>query len=49
MNSKPIRPIYKCIGILVALGMLLYGLFSGGAADVLTKAVNICSECIGLG
>jgi len=29
--------------------LLLAGLLSGGTADVLTKAVNICSECIGLG
>ena len=33
----------------IALLFLLYGLFAGGTADVLTKAVNICTECIGLG
>ena len=33
----------------VALGLLLFGFFSGGTADVLTKAVNICTECVGLG
>ena len=33
----------------MAVGLLLYGFFAGGTADVLTKAVNICTECIGLG
>lgn len=37
--------------ILLAAGIALavFGFFSGGTADVLTKAVNICTECIGLG
>ena len=34
-----------CIG----LSLLLYGFFTGGTADVLTKAINICTECVGLG
>lgn len=33
----------------IAVGITLYGLLSGGTLDVLTKAVNICTECIGLG
>lgn len=33
----------------VALVCLVYGFFAGGTADVLTKAVNICTECVGLG
>lgn len=38
------------MGILaVALACLVYGYFAGGTADVLTKAVNICTECVGLG
>lgn len=35
--------------ICVGCGILLYGLFTGGTADVLTKAINICTECVGLG
>lgn len=34
-----------CIGVAIAV----YGFFAGGTADVLTKAVNICTECVGLG
>jgi len=35
--------------VCVAVAVLLYGFFSGGTADVLTKAKNICTECVGLG
>lgn len=35
--------------LFVGIGFLLYGYFAGGTADVLTKAINICTECIGLG
>ncbi len=40
-----IRFAILCIGV----GCLVYGYFAGGTADVLTKAINICTECIGLG
>lgn len=33
----------------VAVGILVYGYLAGGTADVLTKAINICTECVGLG
>ena len=33
----------------VALGIFVFGFFAGGTNDVLTKAVNICTECVGLG
>ena len=35
--------------LLLAVGVLLFGYFTGGTADVLTKAINICTECVGLG
>lgn len=41
--------IARCVVILVALGFILGGLLNNGWADVLTKAINICTECIGLG
>lgn len=34
---------------LLAVAILLFGYFTGGTADVLTKAINICTECVGLG
>ncbi len=33
----------------LAVFLLVWGLYLGSAADVLTKAINICTECIGLG
>ena len=33
----------------VAVAILIYGFYNGGTADVLTKAINICTECVGLG
>ncbi|MBQ8087435.1 MAG: thioredoxin [Clostridia bacterium] len=36
---------------LLALGavLTLWGVWNGGMRDVLVKAINICTECIGLG
>lgn len=33
----------------VAAVLLVYGFCAGGTMDVLTKAINICTECVGLG
>ena len=41
--------IVKILIATVAVGVLIFGAATGGFADVLTKAVNICTECIGLG
>ena len=35
--------------LVVAVVFLVYGFFAGGTNDVLTKAINICTECVGLG
>ncbi len=39
----------KAILVCLAAVLILFGFFTGGTADVLTKAVNICTECVGLG
>lgn len=33
----------------IALVFIVAGIINGGMADVLSKAINICTECIGLG
>ena len=33
----------------LAIVFIVLGIFNGGMADVLSKAINICTECIGLG
>lgn len=44
-RSRWIGPILAGAGIL----MMCYGIFRGEMAVVLTKAINICLECIGIG
>lgn len=47
----PLRREARLRWALLGMGILLSvcGFAAGGAADVLTKAINICTECIGLG
>ena len=33
----------------IAIGLIVVGVFNGSARDVLYKAINICTECVGLG
>ena len=33
----------------IAVGIMIFGFLTGGTNDVLTKAINICTECVGLG
>ncbi len=47
-NSKAIM-LTKIAIIVIAICLVVYGFIIGGTADVLTKAINICTECIGLG
>jgi len=51
--SQPSRPnllvIARWVFVAVAVAVLVYGFCTGGTADVLTKAKNICTECVGLG
>ncbi len=48
LEAKRIKVARYCI-FGVAILFLVYGLATGGIADVLAKAINICTECIGLG
>lgn len=44
-----IAPIARAALYAVALALTVAGVMNGGMRDVLVKAVNICTECIGLG
>ena len=35
--------------VAIAIGLIAVGVFNGSARDVLYKAINICTECVGLG
>ncbi len=39
----------RCAVFVIAGVFIVLGIFNGSAEDVLTKAVKICTECIGLG
>lgn len=43
------RLIVTKVVFILAVVLLLWGYLSGGTVDVLTKAINICTECVGLG
>lgn len=47
--TKSNKLAIKITIISIAVTALIIGLIFGGYADVLTKAINICTECIGLG
>ena len=44
-GKNPLRTLLLTLG----LSMGLWGILTGGTEDVLTKAINICTECVGLG
>ena len=35
--------------IVIAVCLMIIGVFNGSALDLLSKAINICTECVGLG
>ncbi|MBQ6735696.1 MAG: hypothetical protein IJR00_12415 [Lachnospiraceae bacterium] len=39
----------KYILLVLGIAMLVFGLYSGDAGEVMKKAVAICMECIGIG
>ena len=48
-TTKKRENILRFALLFVGIAVLIYGFVSGGTVDVLTKAINICTECIGLG
>ena len=47
---KRLSTVLICIVLLIAAILLIAaGLFNGSARDVFSKAVRICTECVGLG
>ncbi len=49
MDSQQKLRIVRSLLLAVGIAFVVIGAFNGGAADVLGKAIRICTECIGLG
>ncbi len=47
--ARRLAAVVRSALLVVAVLAVLFGALGGGWLDVLTKAVNICTECIGLG
>jgi hypothetical protein len=43
------RNRYSTIVLFIALGFIVVGIFRGEAHEVLTKGINLCLECVGIG
>ena len=48
-NNNLVINVTRGIIVCVAVVLIIVGIVDGGATDVLQKAINICTECIGLG
>jgi hypothetical protein len=48
-NRAPGGKIVRTVLLIAAIGLIIAGLFNAGARDVFSKAVRICTECVGLG
>lgn len=46
-NNKNINIVRICVGV-ISIVFIIIGIFNGGVDNVLAKAINICTECIGL-
>ena len=48
-GEKPWVSVARYAVLTAAIGLIVGGWLAGGWVDVLTKAINICTECVGLG
>ncbi len=44
-----LKKIVRLLGLIAAIALITAGLFDNGYRDVMSKAVMICMECIGIG
>ncbi len=48
-NRAPGGKTVRTVLLIAAIALIIAGIFNGSAGDVFSKAVKICSECVGLG
>ena len=49
IRKQKIINIARLAIIVLSITLIIHGTYNGGASDVYQKAINICTECIGLG
>ena len=49
LNSNKFIYGTRLVVFCAAVALIVVGVLNGGVGDVLMKAINICTECIGLG
>ena len=48
-KQHAVIPMIRMVLLAAAVLFIVLGVMNGGLYDVLVKAINICTECIGLG
>ena len=48
-NEEALVFVLRVAAVEFAIGFIIIGIINGGMADILAKAIKICTECIGLG
>ena len=48
IKGNALKAVRVCM-LVLAIALIIHGIFNGSMRDVLFKAVRICTECVGLG
>ena len=49
LESDRAKNITRIVLAVCGVALVVVGIFNGGMASILEKAINICTQCIGLG